>query len=171
MKQARLLDRGWWKPAFIFRHQIYVTTGDVILWLFVLLLTMLLRPFFSEYQLHLSLVSYLLIEWLLISFQMWKAERHQNNLPYLHFFRVERNFIHETLARPGKVFIDRETFKTIPRCLSSMFMRFEKCLVGWISSKSIYRTSCQNLYYDWKHLIQRFQFLFDLWYWDAECLN
>lgn len=124
---------------------------------------------FSEYQLHLSLVSYLLIERLLISFQMWKAERHQNNLAHLFFKSKEISF--KNLSLPDNVSIDWETFKTIPRCLSSMFMRFEKSLVGWISSKCIYRTSCQNLYYDWKHLIQRFRFLFDLRYWDGKCLN
>lgn len=171
MKQARLLDRGWWKPAFIFRHQIYVTTGDVILWLFVLLVTMLLRPFFRNisYTCH-SLATF----WLNDFWYLFKCgRRNDTRITYLTyiFCWLERNFIHETLARPGNVFIDRETFKTIPRCLSSMFMRFEKCLVGWISSKSIYRTSCQNLYYDWKHLIQRFRFLFDLWYWDEDCLN
>lgn len=86
--------------------------------------TMLLRPFFRNisYTCH-SLATF----WLNDFWYLFKCgRRNDTRITYLTyiFFWDERNFIHETLARPGNVFIDRETFKTIPRCLSSMFMRF-----------------------------------------------
>lgn len=89
MKQARLLDRGLWKPAFISSRHFsskFMLQPVTLFYDFLCCCYDATSSLFYEYQLHLSLVSYLLIEWLLISFQMWKAERHQNNLPYLHFF-------------------------------------------------------------------------------------